>query len=95
MSNYAYIESEGEREVRLYNQAAHASGVANEAKVIANTYTLHLMIEHLYFVHKMGVREISHILRIKQKEVKSVIKRAKEANEVYLKRKAINEEIMS
>lgn len=81
------------QEHEYYNLHASAAGAAHEARAAANTYSLRLMIEHLYFVHKMGVREISHQLRYQEKKVKAVIARAKQDYEAYESRKKHNKDL--
>lgn len=80
-------------EHEYYNLHSSAAGAAEGARAAANQYSLNLMVEHLYFVHKMGVREIAHTLRYQEKRVKAVIKRAKENYKAYESRKKHNPEI--
>ena len=80
-------------EHEYYNLYASAGRGASEAKHAANTYTLRLMIEHLYFVHKMGIREVAHTLRYQEKKVKEIIKRAQIDYEAYNSRKKHNKEL--
>ena len=80
-------------EHEYYNLYASARGDADDAKQAANTYTLRLMIEHLYFVHKMGIREVAHTLRYQEKKVKEIIKRAQIDYEAYNSRKKHNKEL--
>ncbi len=74
-------------EHEYYNLHSSAQGAAQEAKNAANSFAFRIMVEHLYFVHKMGVREISHQLCCKQKKVKSIIDSAKQNYDAYNTRK--------
>lgn len=80
-------------EHEYYNLHSTAARAAEGAREAANTYSLRLMIVHLYFVHKMGVREISHTVRYQEKKVKAIIARAKKDQEAFLSRKKINPEL--
>lgn len=64
-------------EADLYNLHSSSNGATHDVKAAANAYALRLMVEHLYFVHNMKIREISRILRYKEKNVKAIIAEAK------------------